>query len=137
MNRRQREVASRLRQELGELLRELAAGLAEVQRHEPLVKGSLYGRRRRRRDGSWGYTQAVCFSHQGHTQHVPLDGKAPHELREALNAYRRFRRARAQMCKRWAVIRQRIDQLESARRLPLEQILRPAPGTAVAGPQTP
>ena len=130
MKQRQREQASHLRQQVGELLRELAAELAEVRGHAPLVKGSLYGRRRRRRDGAWQATEAICFSEHGHTRHVALGGRAPDGLRQAVHAYQRFRRARAQLCKRWAGLLQRIDQLEVARRVPVTALVR-----ATAGPR--
>jgi len=96
--------------------------LREIQGHQALVKGTLYRRRRTRSDGSVVLGEAFCLSEQGRTRHAPLGAMDGPRLSQAVRSYRRFRAARAQLCKQWAALLEMIDQMEALRRVPVEAL---------------
>jgi hypothetical protein len=130
MSRDQQMRASCLRQEMTNLLAEIESLSKCIMGRQPMVKGSLYARRRacgragcRCQKGSLHVSEAFSYSQSGKTRHVPLEGKDCESLRRAVDSYRCFRRARAQMARAWVAVLARVDELEKTRRIPWEQAL--------------
>ena len=121
-----REQASRLRQEMGRALLRMDSLLREIQGHEALVKGTLYRRRRRWSDGSVVLGEAFSSSQLGRTRHAPVGAMDRDRLSHGVSNYRRFRAARAQLCKQWAALLEMIDRMEALRRVPVEDLLIPS-----------
>jgi hypothetical protein len=132
MSPEDRRAASELRQQIAMVLQHMERMLRHIHTHEPLVKGTVYRRERKRADGSIRCTEAFCYSQQGKTRHVPLHGHAPKRLRKYAANYRRFRTARAELCKAWAELLCLIDHLEALRHVPVDRALRPSENNTTA-----
>jgi hypothetical protein len=124
MNREQKHKASHLRQEMNALWTKMGSLLEEFQKREPLVKGTLYERRRRcGREGcrcSRGaphVSLAFCLSEEGQTKHPSLRDIEPERLRGPVESYRRFRAARAELTKTWSAFIESVDEMESLRKV--------------------
>lgn len=124
MTAKQKQKASRLRQEMNARRTEMGSLFDELMKREPLVKGSLYERRRRcgREGCRCGRGQphvslAFSFSEDGQTKHPSLGGIEPERLRPAVESYRRFRAARAELTKTWSALVELVDEMESLRKV--------------------
>ncbi len=124
MNAKQQQKASHLRQEMNALWTKMGSCLDEFLKREPLVKGTLYERRRRCgregcRCGSGPPHVSLAFSlsEAGQTTHRSLRGIEPGRLRVPVESYRRFRESRAELTKTWSEFIELVDEMESLRRV--------------------
>jgi hypothetical protein len=129
MQSERRERASTLRQDIRSQWERMGSLLEEILRRDPLVKGTLYERRRRCgragcrcERGELHVSEAFSSSDGGRTRHVSLDGVDRKRLAQCVDRYRRFRSARAELCKASRALTALVDALESARRIGLEDL---------------
>ena len=123
------EQASRSRQELGDCVAELGQ-LAEVAKSRGgLVRGSLYEFRRRCGKagcrcsrGGLHSGRALGVSAGGWARPVSLKGIDVATLSDHVEAYRRVRKARAEMVKVFAKLLATADRLEHLREIPVSQL---------------
>jgi len=133
MTSAERRRASRLRQEINALWRRMGALLGEVERRDPLVKGTLYERRRRCgrvgcrcARGLLHVSEGFSCSERGRTRHVPVRQMDQGRLRDCVKGYGRFRAARAELSKTWRALLDLVDEMESLRRVRVEDFLNPS-----------
>jgi len=130
MKRANKQKASQLRRKICTLISRMEVLLQEVLRREDMVKGTVYQRRRRRRSkepcgkGTADVGEAFSYSDEGKTIHVALGGLNRKRLRECVENYRRFRVARAELCSTWRELLATVDEMESVRRIRLEDLRR-------------
>lgn len=127
----QKEQASHLRQDMHNLMARMRSLVEEMMERGPLVKGTIYERKRRcgRRgchceEGFLHVSDAFSYSDAGKTKHVRLDGVDHKQLGQCVRSYRRFRAARARLCKDWQILLALVDEMESVRRIPFEDLFR-------------
>lgn len=121
--------ASRARQELLHTWERMGRVLEPILAREPLVRGTLYERRRRCgrpgcrcARGELHVGQAFCVSEAGRTQHQPLAHVDPVRLRAGVAAYGEFRAARQQLRAASQQLLSLVDELEQARTIALETL---------------
>ena len=119
MTHSEKERISRLRQDLRCAFEQMEAMLPQFLARRPLVKGTLY----RKSASAGGRREAFCCSEQGRTRHISLPSTVPKALRTGATNYRRFRTARAHLCRHWRAMLRLVDQIEQMRRIPLEDVL--------------
>jgi hypothetical protein len=124
--------ATRCRQRLSHLLKRLSGLMPIFKAHAPLVKGTLYDRKRRCgragcrcERGELHVSPALCLSEEGKTRMVALGGVDLSKLRHAVEGYREFRRARAAVVKICEEVLGLIDRLERLRRIEPETLREP------------
>lgn len=124
MRDKEKQKASHVRQEMNARWTEMRRMLDEFMEREPLVKGTLYERRRRcgREGCRCGRGQphlslAFSWSEAGQTKHVSLRDLEPERLRPAVESYRRFRTARAQLGKTCHALLKLVDEMETLRKV--------------------
>lgn len=130
MNSFRRKKASEIRQDISNLLVQMGSLLEEIQRRDPLVKGTRYERLRRCgrqgcrcERGHLHISEAFSYSEDGKTKHVALARIDQDRLGQCVERYRRFRAARAELGKTWRALLERVDEMESVRRIPFEALL--------------
>ena len=117
--------ASQLRKQLQQGQREVSQLLWILKERPPLIRGSVYSLRRQ--CGKTGCRCQEGHLHESWVLSVPEKGRkrmraVPDGKRlvwqQMTECYRRFRRARADLVKRFAQILKRIDELERERTVP-------------------
>lgn len=134
MGRKPRQAASCLRLELRTISRQMDELLSEILRRDPLVKGTVYQRRRRCgragchcQQGQGHISEAFSYSEEGRTRHLSLEEVDVDSLRRHVENYRRFRKARASLCQKWGALLKAVDAMESLRRIPVAHLRQAAP----------
>lgn len=124
MNAKQKQKASHLRQEMNALWTKMESLLDEFMKRDPLVKGTLYDRRRqcgregcRCGRGQPHVSLAFSLSEDGRTKHPPLRDLELERLRGPVANYRRFRAARAELTKTWNAFIRVVDEMEALRKV--------------------
>lgn len=120
---------SRARQELRHTWERMGQLLEPVLARDPLVRGTLYERRRqcgrpgcRCGRGELHVGQAFCVSEGGQTKHQPLTHVDPRRLRAGVAAYGTFRAARQELRAASRQLLALVDELEQARTVSLETL---------------
>jgi len=120
---------SRVRQEVRHLWERMGRLLEPVLARDPLVRGTLYERRRRCGQpgcrcarGELHVGPAFCVSEGGQTKHYPLTQVEPRRLRAGVAAYGQFRLARQELRAASRQLLALVDQLEQARTVGLETL---------------
>ena len=105
--------------------------IQDIQGRHPLVKGTLYQRRRQsvgqkhyckkgRLKGSKGFS----YSEEGRTKHTAISKVSDKEyFKRCVEEYRWFRKARAELFKDCQSLMSLVDKIELARRISLQQFL--------------
>lgn len=120
---------SRLRQEVYRLQVRMKDQMKEILRREPLLKGSVYVRKRRcGREGcrcsrgNLHVSEAFSYSQGGRTKHQALGELDADSVHACVENYRRFRTARAALVKTCRLLLECVGEMEHVRRIGVEHL---------------
>jgi len=121
--------SSRLRQEVVQLHDQMREAIEVFLRRQPLVRGTLYQRRRRCgrpgcrcARGQLHVSEAFCQATERGSRHVALATLDLDQVRRGVTDYREVRQARARLQRCWCALQERLQALASLRLVRLEDL---------------